>query len=412
MRVVVDVSVVGLARLYETARTGIYRVISSLIPELSAIKNCEVCFTSLSSTEINLLVEELFLTTGNVDRFVGPGDVEKTLFRYAKSVSAIDRKKILQRLVARVFRRGNILKAIGQTDVFHSTFSPLPDVATAPLSFLTIYDMIPVLHPEYFWTDFDLEFQQILSSVTVDRDCILTISESSKDDICSYLKIDPERVYVAYPAADTEFYYPETDREKKQRILKKYHIPAPEYFLSLATLEYRKNLRTSIDAFRRILHEPGMGEQYLVLVGTRGWKINELLDEVATDPLLRERIIFTGYVDDEDLSGIYSNAVAFIYPSLYEGFGLPPLEAMQCGVPVITSNTSSLPEVIGEAGILVAPTDVDALAQAMLDIRHDLRLRKLLVKRGIHQAARFSWSRCAGETVAAYQHAFAGMKNN
>ena len=412
MRIVVDVSVIGLAQLYETARTGIYRVISSLIPELSATKDCEIFFTSLSSTEINLLVEEFFLTTGHIDRFVGPADVERTLFRYARSVSAIDRKKILQRLTTKIFRQRNIVTAIRQADVFHSTFSPLPDVGNAPLSFLTIYDMIPVLHPEYFWADFDLEFQQILSSVTVDRDCILTISQSSKEDICSYLKIDPDRVFVAYPAADTGCYYPERDREKKRRILEKYHIPASEYFLSIATLEYRKNLRSSIDAFRRVLYEPGMEEQYLVLVGTRGWKVNELLDEVATDPLLRERIIFTGYVADEDLSGIYSNAVAFVYPSLYEGFGLPPLEAMQCGVPVITSNSSSLPEVIGDAGILVAPTDVDALAQAMLDIRTDSLLRELLIKQGIQQAARFSWRRCARETVAAYQHAFAGMTTN
>lgn len=406
MRVVVDVSVVGLAQLYETARTGIYRVISSLIPELIKIKDCDITFTSFSSTEINLLAEDYFVAMGHEDRFVATSDLEKKLFKRVTGFSDIDKKKILQRLVAKLFRKRNISKIIGQAEVFHSTFSPLPDSEGLPLSFLTIYDMIPVLHPEYFWEDFDTEFQQILSSVTVGRDCILTISESSKEDICSYLKIDPERVYVAYPAADAEIYYPETDGEKKQRILKKYHIPAPEYFLSLATLEHRKNLRTSIDAFRRILHEPGMGEQYLVLVGTKGWKVNELLDEVATDPLLRERVIFTGYVDDEYLSAIYSNAVAFVYPSLYEGFGLPPLEAMQCGVPVITSNTSSLPEVVGKAGIMVPPSDIDALAQAMLDVRNDSDLRKMMVKQGLQQAECFSWARCARETVAAYRHGF------
>lgn len=412
MRVVVDVSVIGLAQLYETARTGIYRVISSLIPELIKIKDCNIIFTSFSSTEINLLAEDYFVAMGHEDQFVATSDLEKKLFKRVTGFSSFDKKKILQRLVAKLFRKRNISKIIGQAEVFHSTFSPLPDSEGLPLSFLTIYDMIPVLHPEYFWDDFDVEFEQILSSVKVGRDRILTISQSSKNDICGYLNIDPAMVHVAYPAADTEYYYPEKNKEKKRRILEKYHIPTSEYFLSLATLEYRKNLRSSIDAFRRVLYEPGMEEQYLVLVGTRGWKVNELLDEVATDPLLRERIIFTGYVADEDLSGIYSNAVAFVYPSLYEGFGLPPLEAMQCGVPVITSNSSSLPEVIGDAGILVAPTDVDALAQAMLDIRTDSLLRELLIKQGIQQAARFSWRRCARETVAAYQHAFAGMTTN
>lgn len=406
MRVVVDVSVIGLAQLYETARTGIYRVISSLIPELLKITDCEITFTSLSSTEINLLVEEFFAATGHAARFIGPGDTEKKLFHLACSFSGLDKKKLLQRLVAKFFRNYNRTVVSDQADVFHSTFSPLPASGNLPLCFLTIYDMIPVLHPEYFWENFDEEFKQILSSVTVGQDRILTISESSKEDICKYLSVDPDMVYVAYPAADTRLYYPETDPACKARILQKYHIPGPEYFLSLATLEYRKNLRASIDAFRRLAGEPGMGEHYLVLVGTRGWKVADLLDEVAADPLLQNRIIFTGYVADEDLSGLYSNAVAFIYPSLYEGFGLPPLEAMQCGVPVITSNTSSLPEVVGNAGIMVPPLDVDALAQAMLDVGNDSELRKMMVKRGLQQAECFSWTRCARETVAAYQHAF------
>lgn len=406
MRVVVDVSVIGLAQLYETARTGIYRVISSLIPELLAIEDCDISFTSLSSTEINLLVEKFFTTTGHGTRFIGPGDAETKLFHLARSFSGLDKKKLLQRLVAKIFRNHNRTVITGQADVFHSTFSPLPTVDSFRLCFLTIYDMIPVLHPEYFWENFDEEFKQILSSVTVGRDRILTISETSKEDICSYLHVDPDMVYVAYPAADTRLYYPETAPACKEMILHKYHIPGPEYFLTLATLEYRKNLRASIDAFRRLAGEPGMEGHYLVLVGTRGWKVAELLDEVAADPLLQKRIIFTGYVADEDLSGLYSNAVAFVYPSLYEGFGLPPLEAMQCGVPVITSNTSSLPEVVGKAGIMVPPSDVDALAQAMLDVCNDSDLRKMMVKRGLQQSECFSWARCAGETVAAYQHAF------
>jgi len=110
------------------------------------------------------------------------------------------------------------------------------------------------------------------------------------------------------------------------------------------------------------------------------------------------------------LSALYSNAVAFLYPSLYEGFGLPPLEAMQCGVPVITSNTSSLPEVVGQAGIMVKPTDTDALAQAMLDICNDAALRDRMIERGLQQASRFSWHRCARQTVAAYEHAFSGRQ--
>ncbi|NOQ46255.1 MAG: glycosyltransferase, partial [Desulfobulbaceae bacterium] len=319
MRVVVDVSVIGLAQLYETARTGIYRVISSLVPELLKITEYDIRVTSLSSTEINLLAANFFQDMGLGERFVGKNDIENKLFALATGCYGLDKKKILQRLVAKLFRRSRIADIAGRTDVFHSTFSLLPPAGTFPLSFLTIYDMIPVLHPEYFWEDFDQEFKQILSSINVGSDWLLTISQSSKDDICEYLKVDPEMVFVAYPAADTSLYYPETDSEKIHGSLRKYNIPEPGYFLSLATLEHRKNLRSSIMAFKKILNEPGCGDRHLVLVGTKGWKVDQLLEEVAADSLLRKRVIFPGYVEDKDLSALYSGAVAFLYPSLYEG---------------------------------------------------------------------------------------------
>lgn len=406
MRVVIDVSVIGLAQLYETARTGIYRVISGLIPELLKISESDIRVTSLSSTEINQLVDIFFQDMGFGERFVGRNDTEQKMFALATQFSGLDKKKILQRLVTKLFRKSRIAAIVGRTDVFHSTFSFLPTAGTFPLSFLTIYDMIPVLHPEYFWGNFDQEFKQILSSVNVGRDWLLTISQSSKNDICEYLKVDPDMVFVTYPAADMSLYYLETDFEKIHVSLQKYNIPEPGYFLSLATLEHRKNLRSSIMAFKKILNEPGYGDRHLVLVGTKGWKVDHLLEEVATDSLLRERVIFTGYVEDMDLSALYSGAVAFLYPSLYEGFGLPPLEAMQCGVPVITSDTSSLPEVIGKAGIMVPPTDTDALAQAMLDVVDNDFLREELRAKGLQQAAQFSWKQCARDTVAAYKCAF------
>ena len=410
LRVVVDVSVVGLAQLYETARTGIYRVISSLIPAMVQLPGPELRFTSLSSTEINLLTEAYFRDHAWSEHFLGPGIAERRLFALARSANVLDRKQILQRLVARLFRKSNQRALTASMDIFHSTFGPIPQLRDWPMSFLTIYDMIPVLHPEYFWQDFDAEFTRILDSVHPGRDRILTISESSKNDICAYFNCDPSLVYVAYPAADRSLYFPDRDERRRHMILQKYNIPGAGYFLTLATLEYRKNLRASIEAFRKVLREPGMRDRSLVLVGTRGWKIRELLDEVASDPLLQQRVLFTGYVADEDVSALYSNAVAFLYPSLYEGFGLPPLEAMQCGVPVITSNTSSLPEVVGQAGIMVKPTDTDALAQAMLDICNDAALRDRMIERGLQQASRFSWHRCARQTVAAYEHAFSGRQ--
>ncbi|HTP65773.1 MAG TPA: glycosyltransferase family 1 protein, partial [Geobacteraceae bacterium] len=131
---------------------------------------------------------------------------------------------------------------------------------------------------------------------------------------------------------------------------------------------------------------------------------DKIFAELARHDFSRERVIVTGYVADEDLAALYSGAIAFVYPSLYEGFGLPPLEAMQCGVPVITSNTSSLPEVVGDSGILVDPRDADALCAAMLSLYKDSDRREMLAQSALQRAAEFSWKRCVDETVRAYKN--------
>ncbi|HEB50432.1 MAG TPA: glycosyltransferase family 1 protein [Desulfobulbus sp.] len=407
MRVIVDVSVIGLAGLYETARTGIYRVISSLVPELLAMEELDLRVTSLSSTEINRLTRDYFRGLGFAGRYVGVNSLEERLFDLALRMGPVDPLKICQRAVARMFRQWRINRVGEAADIFHSTFSPLPEFGRRPLCFMTIYDIIPVLHPEYFWQGFDHDFKKILGAIRVEEDWVITISRSSRDDICNYLGMDPDRVFIACPAASPALYHPRADGEAVRSVLARYGIPAAGYFLSLATLEYRKNLQATIAAFRKLLAEPGQGEYRLVLVGTRGWKIDRLLDEILRDPGLKDRVIFTGYVADEDLSALYGGALAFVYPSLYEGFGLPPLEAMQCGLPVITSNTSSLPEVVGDAGIMVDPEDTDALAGAMLRVGEDAGLRRRMREKGLARAARFSWSRCARETAAAYRAAMA-----
>jgi glycosyltransferase involved in cell wall biosynthesis len=144
----------------------------------------------------------------------------------------------------------------------------------------------------------------------------------------------------------------------------------------------------------------------LVLVGAKGWDYEHIFQEIGNCGGFRKnRIIVTGFVPDGDLAPLYSGAEMFIYPSFYEGFGLPPLEAMQCGVPVITSNTSSLPEVVGDAGIMVSPMDADGLSQGMLDILSDRRLRHLLACKSRARAGLFSWDQCVRLTLDAYRTA-------
>jgi glycosyltransferase involved in cell wall biosynthesis len=173
----------------------------------------------------------------------------------------------------------------------------------------------------------------------------------------------------------------------------------PPYILSVGTLEPRKNLSTLLAAYATLERSAPR----LVLAGARGWHAQSLAAQVQA-PALRERVVLPGYVPDDLLPDLYAGAECFVYPSLYEGFGLPPLEALACGTPVITSTTSSLPEVVGDAALLVEPTRTDELAAALRRILEDEHLRDDLRRRGPLRAARFSWERCARETMQVYQH--------
>ncbi|MCL7488548.1 MAG: glycosyltransferase family 4 protein [Desulfobulbaceae bacterium] len=410
MKIVIDVGVIGLARLFETARTGIYRVISSLSLELLARDDLDLSFTSLSSLQVNQLTDQYFAERNFAPRAFPRNRFEQRLISLAgcDCKDKARQENLPGKILSRLYRM-SLTRRIGkQADLFHSHYSPLPRFRSRrpPMRMLTIYDIIPLLHPEYFADGFVDEFRPIVSSFSPGDDFLFTISECTKKDICSYFQMDPERVFVTPLAASPELYYPVRDREAIASVKQRFHIPGGRYFLTLATVEKRKNLQTSIACFREILKEPGCDDLSFVLVGTRGWKVKEILEEISNDPVLQGRVIFTGFVPDQYLSALYSGAEAFLYPSLYEGFGLPPLEAMQCGLPVIVSNTSSLPEVVGDSGILVDPLDKDRICSAMLQILQDADLRRQYVAKGLARAQEFTWQRCADQTVAGYNVAW------
>jgi glycosyltransferase involved in cell wall biosynthesis len=214
--------------------------------------------------------------------------------------------------------------------------------------------------------------------------------------------MSPERVFVT-PLAAADSFYRIIDKTILNDCRKLYRIPEGDYFLTLAELQPRKNLARLIQAFVRFLSISKRKDVYLVLVGTSGWKYDEIFKTIDRFSDYQDRVIFTGYVPDEDLAAIYSGAQLFVYPSLYEGFGLPPLEAMQCGVPVIASNRTSLPEVIGDAGLLLDPLNIDDWCQAMLSLSQDESQRQNMQKKGLERARQFSWSKCAEDTVNIYK---------
>lgn len=289
-------------------------------------------------------------------------------------------------------------------DVFHSPFFKLPSrevVGNIP-RVQTVFDLICQKRPEWMPADVVALSYDILNSIDIERDWVTCISEFTKQEYCEFSGMSPARVFVA-PLAAANHFRPVSDAESILLARLKYDIPGGDYFLTLGALQPRKNFIHLIRCFFRLLSEQPQLSVNLVIVGATAWMYEDTLSAIEASPEFRRRVVFTGHVSDDDLSAVYSGATAFLFPSLYEGFGLPPLEAMQCGTPVIASNTTSLPEVIGDAGLLVDPTDADALCQGMLELLAKQDLRRELSSKGLMRSKEFSWEKCAEKTVAAYR---------
>jgi len=230
-------------------------------------------------------------------------------------------------------------------------------------------------------------------------DRVIAVSESTKRDILKIVRTDEKKVCVIHHGVDAQF-QPITDEEKLARIREKYGLRR-KFILFVGVIEPRKNLETLVDAY---LADSLSGEFDLVLAGNLGWGYSTLMQKIA-NARAEDCIRMPGYIADGDLAALYSSATAFVYPSLYEGFGLPVLEAMACGIPVITSSFSSLPEIAGDAAILVDPHDRSALASALRKVLKDDRLRQDLSRRGRQQSQLFSWEQTARKTLKAYSRA-------
>jgi glycosyltransferase involved in cell wall biosynthesis len=232
---------------------------------------------------------------------------------------------------------------------------------------------------------------------------IIAVSEQSKRDVGDAYGIVPGKVTVIHEAADPRF-RPQA-AEAVAAVRARYGLPG-RYLLFVSTIEPRKNLPRLLEAFERV-HAAGLTDA-LVIVGKRGWLYEDFFAALERSPV-REAVLLPGFVPDVDLPAVYAGAQALAFPSLYEGFGLPVLEAMACGTPVVCSNTSSLPEVAGDAALLVDPGDTDAIAEALGCLLTDPGLSQELRARGLEQAGRFSWHRAACETLDVYRRLVPGL---
>jgi glycosyltransferase involved in cell wall biosynthesis len=232
---------------------------------------------------------------------------------------------------------------------------------------------------------------------------VITGSEHTRRDIISTYGLSPESVKTIQLAAPASF-GPVTDKTELQRVRDTYGIEG-DYILSVGSIQPRKNLRRLIESvsyLRRV--RPDRAQPKLVLVGKRAWLYDETLRAIEENALL-DSIILTGYVPQRDLPALYSGAICFVYPSYFEGFGLPPLEAMKCGAPVIVGNRTSLPEVVGDAGLQVDPFDVGALASALERLINNSDFRNELRVKGLVQARKFDWRETAQRTLEVYHEA-------
>ena len=294
-------------------------------------------------------------------------------------------------------------RLVGGTDVFF-----LPNLNFAAVSdqtklVVTAHDLSFELFPETFsWKQrawhFFINFRHLLWRA----DHIIAVSRSTQDDLETQYGILHNKVTVIPSGIGTQFRVMSRNDAELIRVQEKYHLPY-RFILSLATFEPRKNIIALIYAYEalRRLGNPLFDKYALVIAGTKGWKYEEIFQAIARSPY-KESIILPGFIADEDKAALYNLASLFVYPSLYEGFGFPPLEAMASGVPVIVSHSSSLPEIVASAGILIDPYQPDELFQALQHILSDQALADMLRQKGIARAASFSWEKTAQATLAAF----------
>ena len=238
---------------------------------------------------------------------------------------------------------------------------------------------------------------------------IITDSNFSRDDIIATYKVDPERVTVT-PLAPSKLFGPTHDLLQVQKVLRKYEIDG-DYILTVGSIQPRKNLTRLINAYARLGREHQIEKlPRLVVVGKRAWLFRETL-AAAANSSVKDQIMFTGYVPDEDLSALYTAAKCFVYPSYFEGFGLPPLEAMRCGTPTITGNRTCLPEVVGDGALLVDPFDEQSILEGIVKVLRDESLRSSLREKGMSRAKTFDWKETARLTLAVYDKVYANSRD-
>lgn len=283
-------------------------------------------------------------------------------------------------------------------DVYHATGNLLPFFSTMP-SVLTVHDLVPVNYPQYVPLETSLYYCLFFSRSVHKAQKIIAVSHKVKEDLMSRFRIDEDKITVVYHGVEKDFKRV-VSAEKLKAVAARYGLPE-KFLLFVGNLEPRKNLPRVIEAFTDLKNRYGI-EHKLVIAGKKAWKSNAIFDGRKGDTM-KDQVIFTGYVDREDLPGIYSLCDLFVFPSLYEGFGLPVVEAMACEVPVLVSNEGALPEITAHIYPRANAFDAKDIADKIYMLINNPEVRKQNIQHGTERAKYFTWQKAADETLNVYE---------
>jgi glycosyltransferase involved in cell wall biosynthesis len=350
-------------------KAGIGNYIFNLISELSKIddKNKYIIFAAIENKD--------FYRTANKNFFV-------------ININFWGRNRFIRILWEQLILPFKLIEF--KADILFSSGFICPIIKTA-INVLTIHDMTFFSHPDVHTFFKKIYFPFMIKRSANRSEKIIAVSHNTKKEIIKYAGINENKIVVTHLSANN---FPQNDIENEKKFLEEKYGINTEYLLFVGMIEPRKNINLIIEALGKITDK----SVKLVIVGKKGWMVDDLFEEIKVKKL-ENRVIFTGFVPDEELELFYKNAKVFLYPSLYEGFGIPVLEAMKAGCPVITSNISSLPEVAGDAAIQIKPQNSEELVNAIDSITKDKNMRNELIEKGLENAEKFSWGTTAKQTL-------------